>query len=230
MKKCSYCGRENPDNASNCSGCGLDEWESAPNVSVEPEEELDDLVLLTTCPKLSDADLIVSRLEAAGISSIIPDEHLMQNIGFNLNTYGYVRVQVRRQDFAAAKALLPKQEPAPQVEPAVGSGEKKVIASMHVSQMTEIMERLKAAGIHYELRTATDDNGLDLSELLVDSRDFDRGCDIVEAWAEELEAARRKQSKVCCPRCGSHDYKAVPHATLESVWQCEKCGQEFPRN
>jgi uncharacterized membrane protein YvbJ len=25
MKECSYCGRENEDNATNCSGCGLED-------------------------------------------------------------------------------------------------------------------------------------------------------------------------------------------------------------
>jgi hypothetical protein len=35
MKKCSYCGRENPDEATNCSGCGQDEFkvEIPPTVS-----------------------------------------------------------------------------------------------------------------------------------------------------------------------------------------------------
>ena len=45
-------------------------------------------------------------LESNGIETFIPDQHLMQAIGFNLNTYGYVRIQVRRKDYANAKELL----------------------------------------------------------------------------------------------------------------------------
>jgi hypothetical protein len=111
MKKCGYRGHENPDDAALCSGCGTDEFEKeAPVETVEPDHQ-NDLVQLTTCPMLADADLIVSRLAGAGIGAFIPDEFLMQNIGFNLNTYGYVRVQVRRKDFASAKELLSAPEP-----------------------------------------------------------------------------------------------------------------------
>ena len=110
MKKCSYCGRENPDDAPNCSGCGLDEFEPQPGAQTQEAEPPDNLVLLTTCGKLFEADLIVSKLQAAGIEAFIPDESLMQNVGFNLNTYGYVRVQVREQDLAAAKELLSNAE------------------------------------------------------------------------------------------------------------------------
>ncbi len=39
MKKCSYCGRENPDEAMNCSGCGQNEFKvEAPPVVPSPTE------------------------------------------------------------------------------------------------------------------------------------------------------------------------------------------------
>ena len=50
--------------------------------------------------------MIVSQLEAGGIKAFIPDQYLMQNIAFNLNTYGYVRVQVPPGQHDAAKNLL----------------------------------------------------------------------------------------------------------------------------
>jgi len=65
-----------------------------------------DLVTLLTCRTLAEADLIVSRLEGAGIGAIIPDEFLMQAVCWNLNTYGYVRVQISPKDYEAAKACL----------------------------------------------------------------------------------------------------------------------------
>jgi hypothetical protein len=64
------------------------------------------LVTLVSTQRLADADLILSRLGAAGIEGFIPDQFLMQTVGFNLNTFGYVRVQVRRKDLEKAKELL----------------------------------------------------------------------------------------------------------------------------
>jgi hypothetical protein len=111
MKKCGYCGHQNEDDAALCSACGTDEFATdAPVETVKPDPQ-NDLVLLTTCQMLADADLIVSRLAGAGIEAFIPDEFVMQNAGFNLNTYGYVRVQVRRKDFTSAQDLLSEPQP-----------------------------------------------------------------------------------------------------------------------
>jgi hypothetical protein len=65
-----------------------------------------DLVNLLRYRALGEADLLVARLESAGIPAFIPDQFLMQNIGFNLNTFGYVRIQVSPKDYEAAKELL----------------------------------------------------------------------------------------------------------------------------
>ena len=65
-----------------------------------------DLVNLMRCRTLGEADLLVAQLETAGIPAFIPDQFLMQNVGFNLNTYGYVRIQVSPKDYEAAKELL----------------------------------------------------------------------------------------------------------------------------
>jgi hypothetical protein len=127
MKHCSYCGKENDDEAVQCRECGTDEFKEtasavkpAEAVSAEPEyapTKLDfvtptpqemqrDLVNLMRCLTLGEADMLVAQLEAGGIPAFIPDQFLMQNIGFNLNTYGYVRVQVSPKDYEAAKELL----------------------------------------------------------------------------------------------------------------------------
>lgn len=112
MKQCAYCGRENNDAALNCSECGLDEFkgDAAANIPDERDKE-EQLVTLTRCQRLIDADLMAGRLEAAGIESFIPDQFLMQVDGFALNTYGYVRVQVRQKDYASAKALIADARP-----------------------------------------------------------------------------------------------------------------------
>ena len=61
---------------------------------------------LVSCGTLMAADLVAMRLRAAGIETFLPDERLMQVIGWNLNAYGYVRVQVSPNDYAAARDLL----------------------------------------------------------------------------------------------------------------------------
>jgi cell division septation protein DedD len=65
-----------------------------------------DLVTLVACRTLGEADMVVSRLRAAGIEAFLPDESLMQVIAWNLNTYGYVRVQIAPKDYDAARDLL----------------------------------------------------------------------------------------------------------------------------
>ncbi len=67
-------------------------------------------VTLTTCRTLADADLLATQLRAAQIPVLIPDESLMTNIGWNVNTYGYVRVQVQSQDYDAAREFLQVEE------------------------------------------------------------------------------------------------------------------------
>jgi hypothetical protein len=228
MKKCSYCGRENPDNAVNCFECGTDEFESNAPAQAEKNDDLDELVTLTTCQKLADADLIRAKLDAAGIEAFIPDEHLMQNIGFNLNTYGYVRVQVRRQDYASAKELLPEPADTPADPQIALAGDKKVIASMEMGQLLlDIMQRLKQQGIPAEIRTTLQESGLDISEIVVEDSYYDRGCDVVEAWDAERLAAVKKQDKIRCDQCGSKNYALIPHDKLKFVYQCKDCGNEF---
>jgi hypothetical protein len=64
------------------------------------------LVTLVKCGTLVEADAIRAQLEAADIKCFLPDEALMQNIAWNVNTYGYIRVQVYSQDYDAAKEVL----------------------------------------------------------------------------------------------------------------------------
>jgi hypothetical protein len=71
-----------------------------------PREMEMDLVTLIGCRTLTEADMIVSELRGAGISAFIPDEFLSQAVVWNLNAYGYVRVQVSPKDYESAKEFL----------------------------------------------------------------------------------------------------------------------------
>ena len=124
MNQCSYCGAEYSDDVLECpidhtplvepdvatpSGSPPPSGPARPDYDFLPlsaAERQNDLVTLVRCGTLVAADLVVSRLQAAGIQAFIPDECLMQTIGFNLNTFGYVRVQVASQDYGAARELL----------------------------------------------------------------------------------------------------------------------------
>lgn len=64
-----------------------------------------DFVTLLSCGTLAEADLIVGRLEVAGIKAFIPDESVVTLAG-NPNTFGYIRVQVAPKDYDPAKELV----------------------------------------------------------------------------------------------------------------------------
>jgi ribosomal protein L40E len=133
MKECAYCGGKNEDDAVHCSSCGTEEFKTDAPVETPKLEEQEEFVTVCSCQRLTDADMIVGRLEAAGIETFVPDEFLMQTIGFNLNTYGYVRVQVRRKDYASAKELC-----AIAVEPVKKPTDRK--KSVAASKVVEAIE------------------------------------------------------------------------------------------
>lgn len=123
MKKCSYCGAEYPDDAKMCavdhtpfepaadskSGTEKPDEPKEPEYRFPPiseEERQKDFVTLVTCTNLPAADVIVGRLEAAGIEVSIPDESLMNNLGGGLAAFGFVRVLIATKDYDAARELL----------------------------------------------------------------------------------------------------------------------------
>lgn len=125
MKKCAYCGRENPDDAVHCLECGTEFVQPSPTPPtpepeparpryeirpLSPEEAKLDLVTILTCQTLFDADMVVSELEAAGIQAVIPDEFQAEAWAFGLNALGYVRVQVAPKDYQAAKDVIEDAE------------------------------------------------------------------------------------------------------------------------
>jgi hypothetical protein len=118
MKTCSYCGAEYPDEAAMCTIDHTPFERPAEPKEPEPkkpeyrfppisvEERQKDFVTLVTCATLPAADVIVGRLEAAGIETSIPDESLMNVMGGGLAAFGFVRVQIASKDYDSARELL----------------------------------------------------------------------------------------------------------------------------
>jgi hypothetical protein len=118
MKTCSYCGAQYPDDTAECpvdhaamsappAAAATESQGAAFEFStLTPEQMQQDLVTLVSCETLTSADMVVCRLEAAGITAFIPDKFRSQTLAFNLNSIGYVRVQVAPKDYDAAKEIL----------------------------------------------------------------------------------------------------------------------------
>jgi hypothetical protein len=228
MKICSYCGRENPDNAANCSGCGLDEWENQPASTVQPpdNESNNDWVTLADDVAPADLEFVISSFDSAGIQIAIPEDQSGHAPDSETDQAGHIQIQVRRRDYDAAQRLLSSitNSSADTLSPAPDRGGKKVIASMEAGQTGEILARLKQTGVPVEVHTATEESGLDMSEILVEDAFYDRGCDVVEAFFEE---EKEKRSKIRCSGCRSKNIERVPHDRLGYIYRCKDCGSEF---
>lgn len=123
-KVCEWCGLENVPSAVNCHKCGTPlkshlakAPESMPH-SAGPGHarwkfrtlSLDEmklgLVTLVSCQSIVEADMVVGQLGSVGIDAFIPDEFLAQAMAWNMNAFGYVRVQVSPKDYERAKTFL----------------------------------------------------------------------------------------------------------------------------
>jgi len=107
VKKCSYCGHENGDAATSCVECGKELNVSA-GTAIDPQL-LDPAlapVIVATFAHVSDAGVLTSRLEAAGIEAVVPEEYTPQ-LFWNVlpNPVERVTVRVAAKDYESAKAI-----------------------------------------------------------------------------------------------------------------------------
>ena len=65
-----------------------------------------DMVTLTTVLSLVEADILRSRLEANGITTLIPDEGVISVNPLYAGTVGGIRVQVGEKDLSSAREIL----------------------------------------------------------------------------------------------------------------------------
>jgi DNA-directed RNA polymerase subunit M/transcription elongation factor TFIIS len=105
----------------------------------------------------------------------------------------------------------------------------KSIATLEVGQSGEVLERLKKQAIPAEMRTAAQESGLELIEIIVEDDYFDRGCDVVEAWYAEQLAEQKRESGVHCRKCGSRNYDRSWDETIGYIYKCKDCGDDFVR-
>ena len=129
--------------------------------------------------------------------------------------------------YANAKELLSQPATAPAQPQISTAGGLRAIATLEVGQTGEIMERLKKQAIPAEIRTVTQESGLEMSEFMVDDSYYDRGCDIVEAWDAERLDAQKKRSRVCCRKCGSRNYSSTWVEKIGYIYNCKDCGNDF---
>ena len=66
----------------------------------------DQWVTLVSCGTILEGDFVRSRLESEGVALLIPDVNLMSAAAGGLIAYGYVRVQVKPEDYEAARELM----------------------------------------------------------------------------------------------------------------------------
>jgi len=161
MKKCSYCGRDNADEALNCRECGT---------------EFD-----------HPSDPVVTR-EANKTEVLLPG-HLSET-----------------------------------------SGALKSIASLEVDLAVKLYKRLEKEGIPAEARAVTQEGGLDYRDIMVEENNYDRACDVAEAWEADRLAEAERLSNRHCPTCGSlHlEYTGADSFGI-SVWKCKDCGNIFAK-
>jgi len=109
-------------------------------------------------------------------------------------------------------------------------GIMKLIASLEVDIAADLLERLKVAAIPFQIKTASQEGGLDYSEITVEDSYYDRACDIAEAWEVERHDEAEKRSNRHCPTCGSPrlEYTGADSFSI-SVWKCKDCGNIFAR-
>ena len=106
----------------------------------------------------------------------------------------------------------------------------KSVASLDPGTCATLASLLKEQQIACEVRSGTDENGLEWSEVLVEDASYDQACDFVEAWQNQKDLENRRKRK--CPKCESYRLQVVQDEHYEkaglSVIRCLDCGALIP--
>jgi ribosomal protein L40E len=106
MKTCSWCGKTNEDGAAFCAGCGRS-LQSPPKTEVDPQLVDPALALVTVASfhNLTEAELLLGRLQTAGIEACIPEEYTT-DVFSGVIPFELVTVRVAAKDLEDAKAVI----------------------------------------------------------------------------------------------------------------------------
>ncbi len=106
MKQCSYCGRQNEDDAAYCGGCG--EPLNQPAVRAEAEDLKDPAnspITVASFHSLEEAELLKTELEAVGIEAYIPEEYTT-GVFSSITPFQQVTVRVPAANAEAARNIV----------------------------------------------------------------------------------------------------------------------------
>src|SRR5215831_9980873 len=141
MKTCSYCGRENEDDADVCSACGTGMPSPAPAVDPELNDPAKALVIVRSFGTEEQASLLAARLAAAGIEACIPEagtQPFSQVI-----PPGIVTVRVAAKDREAAKAIAAGMSETEPVWAATSTRDPSVQPPRLLSQCRRLGQRAR---------------------------------------------------------------------------------------
>lgn len=101
------------------------------------------------------------------------------------------------------------------------------VASLEIDAARALVDRLRQEGISADFRTRTEESGLEVSEIMVEDNQYERACNVAEAWQTQQTEQAEKSSGRCCPKCGSWHLRYVPQEAVGHIWQCSDCGCEI---
>ncbi len=103
----------------------------------------------------------------------------------------------------------------------------RTVANLAVEEAQALLARLTREGVSARILAAAEDTGAESSEIVVEDTEYDRACDVAEAWDAERIAEAEKRTRRRCPKCRSPHLEYVPHDKLDYVIRCADCGCEF---
>lgn len=110
----------------------------------------------------------------------------------------------------------------------------KTLAELDAETAASIVDGLKATGIFCETHPKTDENGLDVTELLVDDDHYDKACEMIEAWDSHRVAEAERRAQRRCPFCNSARVTYVDDIDYEktvtkipAMYRCGECARVF---
>lgn len=109
----------------------------------------------------------------------------------------------------------------------------KSVAILDPQSALALKERLQQEQIQCEIRTITEESGLEAAEVFVEDSQYELACETSEAWEAARLAEAEANSRKTCPKCRSpRALERVQDPHYEevglTVLRCRECGEAFP--